>query len=86
MANINTFVCFTRQRYCFTSLRLIVQITARFSVDTRSLCLMENLFMQVCACVSVRVIQICAPTAHSALIDLLNGRGCLRTVAGRPFQ
>lgn len=88
MGNINTFVCFERQLYCFTSLRLIGQITAYFSVDanTRVHCASWRIFscsVCVCVCLSVRVIQLCARTIHSAFIEQL---GCPRTVAGRPFQ
>lgn len=80
MGNINTFVCLERQSYCFTSLRLIVQITACFSVDIRKHTQAfivphgESFHVLACVCVCVRVSQLCAGTAHSALIDLLNGR------------
>lgn len=73
---INTFVW---QCYCFTYLRLIVQKTACFSVDahTHVHCASWRIFScsGVCVCLSVRVIQLCAGTAHSTSIDLLIGRG-----------
>lgn len=55
MGNINTFVCFERQLYCFTSLRLIGQITAYFSVDAnpRVHCASWRIFSCSGVCVSV---------------------------------
>lgn len=58
-----------------TNLRLTLQITAWFLwTHTHVHCASRRVVACRCICLSARVIPLCARTAHSPLIDLLNRR------------